>query len=499
MSTTQDSYFDNLQTFFKILKRRFIYIIIPVFAVSLGAAIYAKRLPNIYRATATILTSGNQQMGGLSSEIGALLQNPRLSPIVGMLGARQTSPGQQLIPMLKSRTVAEDVVRHFNLAKGLPVEKAALSIRGNADFKSDEMGLVHIFYESTDPKQAADIANYYPVALRNHLNKTLKIRAKRREAELEDSIARIKKLIDESKRLFDEAQRRFSAVQSITMLHDSLLQQYDLTKFEEDRRLANFHVLDSALIPETPVRPHRGKITLVGALVGLAMGILLAFALEALDNRIHETEAVEDKLGMQILGTLAVDAEGKNISPEWMNNSDQEKIIAKSIEGLFTNNNNYPRKIVFSAVDDNPEKAILIGKIGQTLFEQGKKVLVINYNTNSPLPLTSDPTSPTFDTKNVSHKGQFLNPGEFSGYDYVLVDAPSGIMSSSLFDLVQWADVTLPIVKIGNTSLNELALHKASLDKITDQVKAITIIPPSPSSLSEIRKILSHRISWKKT
>jgi len=67
-------------------------------------------------------------------------------------------------------------------------------------------------------------------------------------------------------------------------------------------------------------------------------------------------------------------------------------------------------------------------------------------------------------------------------------------MSPFLFDLTEWADVTVPVVKIGNTSIKKLALHKANLEKITSQVKAIAIIPPPLSPLSQARKILFHEI-----
>lgn len=485
MLKDQDSYYTLVLKNLRVLNRRKICVIISILAFSLGAIIQANKLPNVYQASCTVIFPEAPQITGLSQVLSAFsranVPTPGLAPSGG--GA-----SQNLVNILKSRSVAEYVARHFNMAKGTSIEKAALAIRGGAHFSPD-VGMITVKYESTDPKQAAEIANYYPVALRNYLDKDFK----GYRDNLKQRADKIEGLLSDYDKMIAEGSRRWPAKWAADGFKDSLRQQYDLARSEENV-YSNFQVLDSALVPESPSGPHRRKIAYTGALTGLAIGILLAFLWEASDNRIHEAEVIEDKLRIPVLGTLTLNEGWKDISPKVINISEQEKIIRKNIEGFFADNHTRPRKIIFSSIEENPEKPILIGKIGQALFEGGKKVLVINYSTNTSLPLTSNPASPTFDIKNVSEKDQFLNPGEFSGYDYVLVNAPSGIMSSSLYDLVEWADVTFPVVKIGNTSIKELALHKANLDEITRQVKAIVIIPPAVSPLSEVKKILSHKI-----
>lgn len=496
MAKNENEYFGLLLRYLRILKRRKIYIIICILAFSLGAVFHAKKLPNIYRASATIiLPSGSRpQMTGFS-QLGNLVgtQMPALG--LGSTGG----PGQNLITLLKSRAVAEDVVKHFNLAKGELLEKAALAIKGNIN-AADSQGTIVVSYESTNPKQVADIANYYPLALRNYLDKNFKTY----RDSLRDKIKKTEALSHDYKTMFENYKGQFSDVKALDTLHHSTIQQYDMARLEEDT-YSNFTVLDSALVPNAPIRPDRKKIALAGSLIGLAIGILLAFALEALDNRIYEKEVIEDKIGMPILGTLNLNWRGKKNLVDAVNISGQEKIIGKSIKSSFiANDDTRPRKIVFSSVEENPEKTILICKIGQALFEDGRKFLVIHYNTNShnreiykeiSQKLTAKYSS-TFDIKEASERDQLPDSENFPGYDYILVDAPSGIMSPFLFDLVEWADVILPVVKIGNTFIKELALHKESLEKITDhQVKAIVITPPTSSPLFRIRKILSYKIA----
>ncbi|MBI4620276.1 MAG: hypothetical protein HY739_08960 [Desulfobacterales bacterium] len=494
MAKNEDDYFGLLLRYLRILNRRKIYIIICVLAFSLGAVFHAKKLPNIYRASTTIiLPSGSvPQITGLSQALGNLAGSQMPALGLGSAGG----PGKNLITILKSRVVAEDMVRHFNLDKGTSVEKAALTIKGNIK-AADSEGTIVISYESTNPKQSADIANYYPVALRNYLDKNFKTY----RDSLRDKIKKTEALSHDYKTMFENYKRQFSDVKALDTLHQSTVQQYDLARLEEDT-YSNFTVLDSALIPEVPVGPQRRKIVLTGALIGLAIGILLAFALESLDKRIYEMEVIEDKIDMPILGILNLKWRGKKNLVEAVNISGQDKIIRKNIESFFAGNSTHPRKILFSSVEEIPEKTVLICKIGQALSETGGKVLVINYNTNShnreiykeiSQKLTAKYSS-TFDIKEASERDQLLDSENFPGYDYILVDAPSGIMSPLIFDLVEWGDITFPVVKIGTTFTKELDIHKESLEKITDQVKAIVITPPISSSLYRIRKILSYKI-----
>ncbi len=497
MAKNEDDYFGILLRYLRILNRRKIYIIICVLAFSIGAVFHAKKLPNIYRASTTIiLPSGSlPQMTGIPQALNNLAVSQ--VPALGLKSAG--GPGGNLVSILKSRSLAEEVVRYFNLAKGEMVEKAALAIKGSIN-TSDSEGMIVVSYQSTNPKQAADIVNYYPLALRNMLDKNLKTYRDR----LRDKINKTEALSHNYKTMFENYKRQFSDVKALDTLRQSTIQQYDLAKLEEDT-YSNFTVLDSALIPEVPVGPQRRKIVLTWALIGLAIGILLAFTLEAFDKRIYEMEVIEDKIGLPILVTLNLNWRGKKNLADALNISEQEKIIRKNIESSFIVNDNIrPRKIVFSNVEEIPEKTVLICKIGQALFEGGRKFLIINYNTNShnreiykeiSQKLTAKYSS-TFDVKDASERDQLLDSENFSGYDYILVDAPPGIMSPLLFDLVEWADITFPVVKIGNTFIKELALHKESLGKITDhQTKAIVITPPTSSLLFRIRKILSHKIT----
>jgi polysaccharide biosynthesis transport protein len=86
------------------------------------------------------------------------------------------------------------------------------------------------------------------------------------------------------------------------------------TELASKVKVNNLHVLDYARLPGAPVSPHLVRAGMVAGLLSLLLGVLLAFALDALDRTLKTQEDVEAKLGIPFLGVMphiADPAEGK--------------------------------------------------------------------------------------------------------------------------------------------------------------------------------------------
>src|ERR1017187_6940456 len=66
----------------------------------------------------------------------------------------------------------------------------------------------------------------------------------------------------------------------------------------------NVRILDRATPPRLPVSPILSLNLGVGAFVGLVFGLLLAFAIESLDNTVKTPEAAEELIGAPVLGVI---------------------------------------------------------------------------------------------------------------------------------------------------------------------------------------------------
>ncbi|HEX9021137.1 MAG TPA: hypothetical protein VF903_07740, partial [Nitrospirota bacterium] len=111
---------------------------------------------------------------------------PMAGALAGTLGVSGLStPADKMLVFLKSRTIAEMVIKRFDLihvfyqskwdaAKGAwkdPEDPPRLEeavkylLKNAAEFKKDKSGALSIIVEWKDPKLAAEMANYYVAAL----------------------------------------------------------------------------------------------------------------------------------------------------------------------------------------------------------------------------------------------------------------------------------------------------------------------------------------------
>jgi len=170
----------NLLDFGKVLWSRKTMLVALFTGSVLATLVVSLMLPKYYRSEAMILVSA-PETGGLGA---ALSASPFAGALTGSLGGL-SSPADKILVFLKSRTVAEMVIRRFDLLrvfyankwdaeKGAwkdpakpPVMEDAVKVLGKkvTTFRKSKEGSIAISVEWKDPKLAAQIANYYVVSL----------------------------------------------------------------------------------------------------------------------------------------------------------------------------------------------------------------------------------------------------------------------------------------------------------------------------------------------
>lgn len=174
----------NLLEYWNVLWRRKYYLI-ALFIITVTATMFVSfQLPKFYKSDTIIITSGSES-GGLGAALSAL----PLAGAFGGLGGVQT-PADKIMVVLKSRSIAEEVINRFDLlkvfydkawdqtsgtwkdpAKHPLMEDAVKMLTTNvAKFNKSKEGAITISVEWKDPKLAADIANFYVSALTGFLN-----------------------------------------------------------------------------------------------------------------------------------------------------------------------------------------------------------------------------------------------------------------------------------------------------------------------------------------
>ena len=141
-------------------------------AVAVLAIAIALLLPSIYTATTKILPpqQGQSAASAMMAQLGSL---------AGLAGgaAGIKNPADLYVGMLKSRTVADNLIKRFDLnavfeSKFQSNTRKALEAKTAITAGKD--GIITIEFDDKDPKRAADIANAYVEELFN-LSKTLAV------------------------------------------------------------------------------------------------------------------------------------------------------------------------------------------------------------------------------------------------------------------------------------------------------------------------------------
>jgi len=94
-------------------------------------------------------------------------------------------------------------------------------------------------------------------------------------------------------------------IASITELRDRFQRQQEGSAVSQallqDVSSSKYRIIEPALLPIAPIRPDRVKISLIGVLVGLAIGTAAVFLAELMDNSFKTPKEIEDVLGLPVL------------------------------------------------------------------------------------------------------------------------------------------------------------------------------------------------------
>lgn len=130
---------------------------------------------------------------------------------------------------------------------------------------------------------------------------------------------------------------------------------------------AHARVVDPALPPRVPVAPKKGLIVLMALAGSFALGILLAFVRDGLDNTVKTTDDVEEKLRIRLLGFLPkTRVRGRNRPMEGFLSSNFSH-FAEAVRSLRTG--------IKLANIDHPLKVILVTS---TVPGEGKSTVSLN-------------------------------------------------------------------------------------------------------------------------
>lgn len=314
-------------------------------------------------------------------------------------------------------------------------------------------------------------------------------------------------------------------VENNRRVYESFLGKLMEADVSGDYDASNIRIIDSATIPEFPVKPRASLIVAASLVFGVFFGVVFAFARELMGNVFRTPDQLELELGLPSLGvTPLVKKKKGTVEPEKQYIADQRSTFAEAINTIRTG-------LIFSNID-NPPKSILItstnGSEGKTTLainlavalSQMDKTLLIEMDLRKPAVSKdlgikadmglSDLLSGKTDT-NVFHQVEGApnlsvitcgtippNPMELISskrfanllhslrerFTHIVIDSPPTLPVSDSCVLAKMVDATIVAVKAEETKISMAKETITRLNKVNATITGVVLTQASPQKMS---------------
>jgi tyrosine-protein kinase Etk/Wzc len=258
----------NLLDYWRVIRKRARLIGGLFLAATLTAMAVSLIMPKIYESTATLLPQLDSREGGFEA-LGAILnasggglgpggvaQGPGgVAQGLGIsLPGASATPKDIFLAMLKSRVMADAVIRQFDLQalyKAKTMQDARKALEGDTRITVSKEKVIKIVVEAESPALAADIANFYVKNL-DRLNRTLNVsKAGQNRAFIERRLTETQVNLVKAEEALKEFQTQNKTVaveaQAVAMIHAAAQIQAQITAQE-----VQLQVMSSYLSADNP-------------------------------------------------------------------------------------------------------------------------------------------------------------------------------------------------------------------------------------------------------
>lgn len=258
----------SLEQVLGVVRRRLPSILLCFVLVAGAAYGFSKHQTKKYTATASLVFSNNQ----LGQQVAGLPVASSSNPLA------QQNTNLKLVQLgdMAEKTAAL-------LGRGLTEEKVAGALNISAQGESN---IVDVVATATSPVLAASIANTYT-----------KVFVKEQQSSNHAYYASALRLVNKQLAELSPKERAGSAGLSLQDRAQSLATLAELHN-------GNVQIAKAAKAPKAPSSPKVSSNTIIGGVLGLLLGLGVAFLLERFDRRIREPKDLERIYGLPLLGVI---------------------------------------------------------------------------------------------------------------------------------------------------------------------------------------------------
>ncbi len=282
----------DLREYWLIVRRRWPLIVVIAILGAIGAAEYAHHAGPTYTAQASVVVSAVTQ------------------------GPQQTStPATTAVNMSTEQTIAQSpaVIELASKTLGMPAtqlqssaaKRLSVSVPASTLTTSN---VLQIDWHAANSRSAQEGANAFASAYLTYRQHILSAQVASLRTNLRSQVSALNKEISSLSRQLGKTISGSSANQVLTVELTQVSQQYDSTQ-SQLAAIPAYNVsggqLIAALPPSQPSGLSHSLLTAVGFIIGLLIGLIIAFGRDLFDDRMRDASHLEQHLGAATLAVLS--------------------------------------------------------------------------------------------------------------------------------------------------------------------------------------------------
>jgi tyrosine-protein kinase Etk/Wzc len=327
-------------------------------------------------------------------------------------------------------------------------------------------------------------------------------------------------------------------VQVSTELYTALLNNTQTLRVSKAGTVGNVRIIDYAVLPDEPIKPKKALIVAVSFILGLILGIALAFIRKSLHRGVNDPDSIEKQLNIPVYATIPHSVLQEKITIKLKKNhkrqsselpilalENKDDLAIESLRSLRTTlhfafleaQNNI---IMITGPSPGVGKSFVSINLAAVLADAGKKILLIDGDLrkgfiNRTLGVSREQGLSEFISNTVTldvaiHKIPMANfdfiatgsippnPSELllherfglflesisKHYDHIIIDSPPILAVTDATIIGRMASATLMVVRAGQHPMRELEQSAKRLLQAGVDIKGIVFndVPESSSS-----------------
>ena len=172
---------------------------------------------------------------------------------------------------------------------------------------------------------------------------------------------------------------------------DNLQSELQLARISESVDGGRVQSIDEATLPTFAISPNRKRAIFYSSVVGLLLGVVLAFGLDRLDDSVKSPDELRDQMELPMLGLIpAIRADRRlrrhsadTTAGRLITHADPRSPVAEAYRSMRTNlafarAQQSPQAIVVASPGPSDGKSTTVANLAITFAQQGQRTLLID-------------------------------------------------------------------------------------------------------------------------